>query len=246
MNQQDDCVHPQRVEDLEKYGASLEMPKEAVKEQFTITLTALRQQFGYLGMLRVFLDTYLIQQSLRRDFPETKKRAEKIGKVIEKELFTLSGLYLALAKRLGRKEAYEFLKYEVMYKLALTSMPLLYQVNDLKRCEGGVFENFKKMNIALFERTTKDGTWLMEGYKDEPDKLTIKVTTCTNVELFNELNVPELGRFGCDHDVAGFAAIEKDVNCEFRRFCTIANGDDHCLFEFYRQGTAPDNAHLNI
>lgn len=246
MNQSGDGVHPRRVEDLEKYGAALEMPKEAIKEQFRITLTALRQQFGYLGMLAVFLDTYLIQRRLRRDFPQARKRAAKIGKVIEKELFAFSGLYLALAKRLGRKEAYEFLKKEVMYKLALTSMPLLYQVNDLKKCEGDVFESFKKMNIALFERTTRDGTWLIDGYKDEPDKLTIKVTTCTNVELFNELNVPELGRFGCDHDVAGFAAIEKDVNCEFRRFCTIANGDDHCLFEFYRRGTAPDNAHLNI
>lgn len=246
MNQLDHGVHFQRVEDLENYGASLEMPKEAVKEQFKITLTALRQQFGYLGMLGVFLDTYMIQRKLRRDFPLVKKQAAKIGKIIENELFALSGLYLALAKRLGRKEAYEFLKYKVIYKLALTSMPLLYQVNDLKSCEGGVFENFKKMNIALFERTTKDGTWLMECYEDKPDKLTIKVTTCTNIELFNQLNVPELGRFGCDHDVAGYAAIEKDVNCEFRRFCTIANGDDHCLFEFYRQGTAPDNAHLNI
>ncbi len=239
-------VHARRVEDLEKYGASLEMPKEAVKAQIRIMFKALRKRFGFLGMLGVFLDTYLIQKRLRRDFPETKERAAAIGKIIERELFTLSGIFLALAKRLGRNEAYEFLKNEVIYKLALTSMPLLYQVPELKECEGDVFENFKKMNIALFERTTQDGTWLMESYEDEPDKLTIKVTTCTNVELFNELNVPELGRFGCDHDVAGFSAIEKDVNCEFRRFCTIANGDDHCLFEFYRRGTAPDNAHLNI
>ena len=93
---------------------------------------------------------------------------------------------------------------------------------------------------------TVGGAWLMEKYQDEQDKLTIKVTTCTNVELFNELNVPELGKFGCDHDLAGYPVIEKDVDCEFRRLCTIANGDDHCLFEFYRRGTVPDNAHLNI
>ncbi|NNL19082.1 MAG: L-2-amino-thiazoline-4-carboxylic acid hydrolase [Boseongicola sp.] len=235
-----------RVEDLEMYGASLEMPKEAVKAQFKITLKALRKKFGIWGMLGVFLDAYSVQRGLRRDFPETRRRAAEISKIIEKELFALSGIYLALAKRLGRKEAYEFLKFEVIYKLALTSMPLLYQVRELKTCDGDVFENFKKMNIALFERTTEDGTWLMESYKNEPDKLTIEIATCANVELFNELNVPELGRFGCDHDVAGFSAIEKDVNCEFRRFRTIANGDDHCLFEFFRRGTAPDNAHLNI
>ena len=238
--------HVTRVENLENYGASLEMPKEAVKAQFRILWTALRKQFGLLGALRVFLDTYLIQRLLRRDFPDTRRRAAAMGKIVENQLFALSGIFLALAKRLGRKEAYEFLKIEVIYKTALTSVPLLYQVSELKRCEGDVFENFKKMNIALFERTTKDGTWLMERYEDDPDKLTIEVTTCANVELFSELNVPELGRFGCDHDVAGFAAIEKDVDCEFRRFCTIANGDDHCLFEFYRRGTAPDNAHLNI
>ncbi len=235
-----------RVEDLESYGASLEMPREAVKTQFRILWTALRKQFGFWGALGVVLDTYSIQRRLRRDFPETRQRAAAIGKIIENQLFALSGIFLALAKRLGRNEAYEFLKNEVIYETALTSVPLIYQVADLKRCEGDVFENFKKMNIALFERTTKDGTWLMENYEDEPDKLTIEIATCANVDLFSELNVPELGRFGCDHDVAGFAAIEKDVDCEFRRFCTIANGDDHCLFEFYRRGTAPDNAHLNI
>ena len=235
-----------RVEDLEMYGASLEMPKDAVKAQFRITLKALRKKFGFWGMLGVFLDTYSIQRGLRRDFPETREKAAGISKIIEKELFALSGIFLALAKRLGRNEAYEFLKYEVIYELAPTSMSLLYQVPELTKCEGDVFENFKKMNIALFERTTTDGTWLMESYEDEPDKLTIDIATCANVELFNELNVPELGQFGCDHDVAGCSAIEEDVNCDFRRFCTIANGDDHCLFEFYRRGTAPDNAHLNI
>ena len=244
--QSTNSVQRKRVEDLKNYGASLEMPKEAVKVQFTIMLKALRKQFGFRGMLALLRDTHFIQRRMRRDFPETRQRAAELGEVTERELFTLSGIYLALARRLGRNEAYEFLKYEVIRKLALTSMPLLYQVPELKRCDGDVFENFKKMNIALFERTTKDGTWLMESFKDEPDKLTIRVTTCTNVELFNELNVPELGKFGCDHDVAGYPAIEEDVNCEFRRFRTIANGDDCCLFEFYRRGTAPDNAHLNI
>jgi len=246
LDQSTNEVQSLQVENLEKYGASLEMPKEAVKAQFRIMLKALRKRFGFWGMLGVFLDTYSIQRKLRRDFPETRKKAAEYGKIIEKELFALSGIFLALAKRLGRNEAYDFLKNEVIYELAPISMALLYQVADLKTCEGDVFENFKKMNIALFDRTTKDGTWLMQSCENEPDKLTIDISTCTNVELFNELDVPELGRFGCDHDVAGFSAIEKDVDCEFRRFCTIANGNDHCLFEFYRRGTAPDNAHLNI
>jgi hypothetical protein len=235
-----------KVEELEKYGAKLEMPKEAMKEQSSIMLRALRRKFGFWGMVGVFRDMYFVQRRLKKDHPETRRKAAAVSKVIEKELFIFSGMFLAIAKRLGRDNAYEFFKTEVIHKIAKTSMPLLYQLDDLKKCEDDVFDNFKKMNIAMFERTTKDGTWLMESYQDEKDKLTIKITTCTNVELFNELNVPELGKFGCDYDLVGYPVIEKDVACEFRRLCTIANGDDFCLFEFYRRGTAPDNAHQNI
>jgi hypothetical protein len=234
-----------RVEELEKYGAALEMPKEAVKEQSKIMFRALRKRFGFLGTLGIFKDTFINQIKLKKDNPETQRKAAAISEVIEKELFTFSGLFLALAKRLGREEAYEFFKSKVMNEIAKTSMASIYQVDDMKKCEGDVFDNFKKMNIALFERTTKDGTWHMESYEDEKDKLTLNITTCANVELFGEIGVPELGKFGCDHDLAGYADIEDDVDCDFRRLCTIAKGDDCCVFEFYRKGTAPDNAHLN-
>jgi hypothetical protein len=234
-----------RVEELENFGAGLEMPKGAVKEQGKIMLRALRKRFGVVGMLGIFKDTWAHERRLRRDHPETRRKAAAISPIIEKELFTFSAIFLALAKRLGREEAYEFFKTRVMNELAQTSMGLIYQVEDLKRCEGDTFENFKKFNIALFQRTTRDGTWHMESYTDHPDKLTINVTTCANVELFGELGVPEMGKFGCDHDLAGYAVIEDGVDFEFRRFCTIAKGDDRCVFEFYRKGTAPDNAHLN-
>ena len=234
-----------KVEELEKYGAKLEMPKEAVKEQGKIMLRALRKRFGIVGMLGVFKDTWANQRRLRRDHPETRRKAAAISDTIEKELFTFSALFLALAKRLGREEAYEFFKTRVMNEIAQTSMGLIYQVDDLKECEGDTFENFKRFNIALFQRTTRDGSWHMESYTDDPDKLTLNITTCANVDLFGELGVPELGKFGCDHDLAGYAVIEDDVGCEFRRLCTIAKGDDNCVFEFYRKGTAPDNAHLN-
>jgi hypothetical protein len=234
-----------KVEELEMFGAGLEMPKEAVKTQGKIMLRALRRRFGLVGMLGIFKDTWVNQRRLRRYHPETRRKAAAISELIEKELFTFSALFLALAKRLGREEAYEFFKTRVMNEIAQTSMGLIYQVEDLKRCEGDTFENFKKFNIALFQRTTRDGTWHMERFTDDPDKLTLNITTCANVELFGELGVPELGKFGCDHDLAGYAVIEDDVNCEFRRLCTIAKGDDRCVFEFYRKGTAPDNAHLN-
>jgi hypothetical protein len=234
-----------KVEELEKFGATLEMPKEAVKEQGKIMLQALRKRFGIVGMLGIFKDTWTHERRLRRDHPETRRKAAAISPIIERELFTFSAMFLALAKRLGREEAYEFFKTRVMNEIAQTSMGHIYQLEDLKECEGDTFENFKKFNIALFQRTTRDGTWHMASFTDDPDKLTINVTTCANVELFGELGVPEMGKFGCDHDLAGFPVIEDDADCEFRRLCTIAKGDDSCVFEFYRKGTAPDNAHLN-
>ena len=99
--------------------------------------------------------------------------------------------------------------------------------------------------IWQFTRPTGKIYLKMDSYIDELDKLTIKVTTCANIEFFGKLGVPELGKFGCDHDLAGYPVIEEDVGCDFRRMCTLAKGGDHCLFEFYRRGTAPDNAHLN-
>jgi hypothetical protein len=234
-----------KVEELERFGGNVEMPKEAVKKQGKIMFRALRQRFGILGMLGIFKDTWANHRRLRRDNPEASRKAEAISDIIEKELFTFSALFLALAKRLGREEAYEFFKTRVMNELAQTSMGHLYQLEDLKRCEGDTFENFKKFNIAMFQRTTRDGSWIMESYTNDPDKLTLNITTCANVELFGELGVPELGKFGCDHDLAGYAVIEDEVDCDFRRLCTIAKGDDSCVFEFYRKGTAPDNAHLN-
>ena len=234
-----------KVEELNNFGAGLEMPKGAVKEQGKIMLRALRKRFGVMGMLGVFKDTWAHERRLRRDHPETRRKAAAISPIIEKELFTFSAIFLALAKRLGREEAYEFFKTRVMDEIAQTSMGLIYQVDDLKECEGDTFENFKSFNIAMFQRTTRDGTWHMESFVDDPDKLTVTVTTCANVELFGELGVPELGKFGCDHDLAGYAVIEDDVGCDFRRLCTIAKGYENCVFEFYRKGTAPDNAHLN-
>lgn len=235
-----------KVEELERYGGTFEMPKEAMRKQGWIMIKALLKRFGIFGMLGIFRDMFFISRKLKNEHPETRRKAASLGKSVESEFFAFSALFLALTKRLGRENTYEYFKAEILSKISKISMPALYQLDDLKKCEGEVFENFKKMNISFFERSTKDGTWVMESCQDEKDKLTIKVITCANVEMFTEIGVPELGKFGCDHDVIAYPSIEKDVNCDFRRLKTIANGDGHCMFEFYRRGTAPDNAHLNV
>lgn len=223
-----------KVEELERFGAQLQMPKEAVREQNKIMLRALKKEFGLFGMLGIIKATLFNNFNLRKQYPEAQKEIAEINKTMEKELFVFSSLFLAIAKRLGREEAYEFFKTKIINDMAKISIPAIYQLNDLVKCEGDVFDNFKKMNIALFERTTEDKTWHMDSYLNEPDKLTVKITTCANVEFFDKLDVPELGKFGCDHDLAGYPVIEEDINFDFRRLCTLAKGGDHCLFEFYR------------
>lgn len=51
-----------KVEELERYGAKLEMPKEVMKEQSKIMLRALRREFGHYGMLGVFKDMFFIRR----------------------------------------------------------------------------------------------------------------------------------------------------------------------------------------
>ena len=132
-----------KVEELEKYGGNLEMPKEAVKAQDKIIFRALRKRFGMWGTIGVFKDTFKNQRKLKKEYPETRRKAAAISEVIEKELFVFSGVFLALAKRLGKKEAYEFFKTKVMNEIAKTSMASIYQLDDMKKCEGDIFENFK-------------------------------------------------------------------------------------------------------
>ncbi|MHC5074452.1 MAG: hypothetical protein ACYTFE_06480 [Planctomycetota bacterium] len=143
-----------KVEELEKYGAALEMGKEAVREQNKIMFRALKKEFGLFGMLGIFKDTLFNNVRLRKQYPEVQKEIAEINKTLKKELFIFSGLFLAIAKRLGREEAYEFFRTKIINDMGKISIPDIYQLNDLVKCEGDVFDNFKKMNIAMFERTT--------------------------------------------------------------------------------------------
>ncbi len=124
-------------------------------------------------------------------------------------------------------------------------MPAIYQIDELVQCEGDNFENFKKFNVAMFEAMDREGTWKTDAIVNEGDRLRINVISCANVELFSALGCPELGKLGCDHDLAGYPVILDRVGAEFRRPCTLAKGDDFCDFNFYRKGTAPPTEHLN-
>jgi len=234
-----------KVEELPQYGKTLSgLPKEALKKQGEILLSEIRRKFGFFGMLPFFLKVLLEQRALKKKYPQAWQDALKISKDAAKEITMLIAMFNVIARKEGRENAYEFVK-GIFQKIALYSMPAFYQIDDLVQCEGDVFENFVKFNIAWFNAMNEEGTWIVEEIEAEEDKLTIIVTECANCVLGKAFDCPDIAKLGCDHDLAGFPVILDRVSAEFRRPHTLAKGDEYCDFMFYRKGTAPDTEYLN-
>jgi hypothetical protein len=234
-----------KVERLPRYGATLSgLPREAMKAQQRILLREIKNHFGVLGLLPFFVRTFLRQRALRRNHPEAYSKALAISKSAAREITMLIAMYEVLARKEGKEGAYEVLK-KIFQQVAVHSMPALYQVDDLVKCEGDTFDNFAKFNVAFFNAMNDERTWIVDRMEREDDKLTIVVTECANCVVGEAFDCPEIARLGCDHDLAGYPVILDKVDAEFRRPHTIAKGDAYCDFMFYRKGTAPNTEHLN-
>jgi hypothetical protein len=233
-----------KLEDLSRYGQPLGFPREVQTKQLGIVLSAMRREFGLLGLVPFLGRVLAEQRRIRREHPDLVAEAAKIGREVETEFVMLTALFRVAARLRGREEAYRFLR-DIFQAVAVHSMPAIYQIDQLVACDGDPFENFKRFNIAMFGAMDEVGTWTTESMEDEPDHLRIPVTSCANVELFTAIGCPELGKLGCDHDLAGYPVILDRVDAEFRRPSTLANGDGFCDFNFYRGGTAPPTEHLN-
>lgn len=233
-----------KVEDLSQFGKPLEMPKKAQRKMRGIVLTALREKFGLLGMAPFCIKFLAEQRRLRKTHSDLVAKAAQISPEFAQNLVLLPALFNVTARRDGREQAYEFVK-DIFQRVAVHSMPAIYQIDDLVQCEGDRFENFKKFNVAMFEAIDRQGTWKSDSIVDEGDRLRIRVISCANVELFSAIGCPELGKLGCEHDLAGYPVILDRVDAAFRRPCTLAKGGEFCDFNFYRKGTAPATAHLN-
>ncbi len=234
-----------KVEDLRQYGKPLSgIPEEAMKRQKTIVFREIRKKFGLLGILPFFIKTLVEQRALKRNYPDAYEQALKVGKDAAEEISTLIAMFNVVAGKEGEEDAYTFVK-NIFQKVAIYSMPALYQIEDLAKCEGDAFENFMKFNIAWFGAMDEEGAWKVGEITEEKDKLTIIVTECANCVLGSAFDCPEIAKLGCDHDLAGYPVIVDKVNAEFRRTHTLAKGDEYCDFMFYRKGTAPDTEYLN-
>jgi hypothetical protein len=233
------------IEELSQYGKTLSgLPREAIKQQEAIVFREIRKKFGLLGMVPFFIRVLLERRRLIKNYPAAYQEALKLSKDTAKEITMLIAVFNLIASRSGRDNAYEFVQ-NIFQKVAVYSMPAFYQINELVKCEGDVFENFKKFNIAWFNAMNEEGTWIVDEMKDEKDELTIVVTKCANCVLGEAFDCPEIAKLGCDHDLAGFPLIVDKVNVEFRRPHTLAKGDEYCDFHFHRKGKAPDTEHLN-
>ncbi len=228
-----------KVEELSQYGKALEMPKEGLKKQEKVIFNLLKKEFGLLGFMLLMMRVKKNANRIKKDYPKQVEKAKIIGKDMDKQLLMMGGLFFAIANKKGRKFAENFMS-KMMQNVAPVSMPAMYQLDELVKCEGDVFDNYKKFNRAMFTEIDRIGTWKNSGFNETEDLLEFKVTSCINVELFNAIDCPEIGTLGCDHDLAGYPLIEEATQSEFRRPCTLAKGGDYCHFHFYRKGTAPE------
>lgn len=231
-----------QVEHLRRYGKGIDdMPKRVLVRQSGVMLGELRRRYGTRGLVRLVRPMLRERRRLERDHAEDMDRIRRdFGSGAVTEAVGMSSLFLVLVPIEGREGAYEVVR-SIFERIAPASMAALYQVEDLARCEGDPFENFKRFHLAMFDGSQD---LFPNTQADEGDRFTSTVSRCGNVEAFMALGAPELGRLGCDHDLAGYPTICDRFGFEFRRPTTIAKGSDRCRFRFYRAGTAPDTEEI--
>jgi hypothetical protein len=224
------------VEELTQYGKGLDdLPKGVMARQAQVFVSEIRRRYGSRGFVRIVVSIVKERRRIQKAHPETVADLRRDwGSGAVNEALAMTALFNVLVPVEGREGAYEVAK-EIFQRVAPLSMKGLYQSDDLAQCPGDRFENFKKFHMALFDNS--QGLF-PNTQSDDGDLFTSTVTRCGNVEVFGALGCPELGRLGCDHDLAGYPAIADRHDFEFRRPTTIAKGGDVCRFRFYRKGTA--------
>lgn len=226
-----------RVEDLDRFGHPIDdMPRAIIARQAMVMVGELRRRYGTVGLLRMLPAIAAERRRLRLTHPVAVADLERdFGPGAVNEALSMTALFNTLAPREGREGAYEVAR-TIFAAIAPRSMEALYQSRDLAACEGDRFENFKKFHMAMFDGSQE---LFANTQSDAGDAFTTTVTRCGNVEAFRALGAPELGRLGCDHDLAGYPTIVDRHDVVFRRPTTIAKGGTTCRFLFYRRGTEP-------
>jgi len=234
-----------KVEQLERFGKALnDAPDDIFKGQGRFVLAAFRKKFGLLGLVPFAFRVMRERRQLLRDYaPQYAELRSRVTPELAKEVTTMIAMFNAVARNESRESAYEFVK-SIFQAIAPQSLRRFYQLDDLVQCEGDVFDNFKKFNVAMFEAGSRD--YHVQQIEETDDHLRIVVDSCLNVDLGKWFDCPEIAKLGCDHDLASYPYVEPEVDAEFRRPCTLAKGGCCCEFNFYRKGHAPEGSYQNL
>jgi hypothetical protein len=234
-----------KVEELSSYGKAFDhLPLRGQLLQARVMFSELIKKFGWFGAIRFMIRVSKIGGQLKKDHGATiRETFPGLSSSAYKELFMMAAMYYALSDIDGKDKAYAFIQ-GVVKKVGPTVHTILYDINNLKKCDGDIYTNFCKLNRALFENSAATGFYELEIEESE-NLQHIHMTKCLNVDAFTPLGCPEMGRIGCDFDVGGYApeALGDKVNLDFRRPRTLVNGDDACEFYYYRNGHAPKEMH---
>lgn len=76
----------------------------------------------------------------------------------------LVSMFNIIAGKDGEEKAYEFVR-GIFQKVAVYSMPTLYQIDDLVKCEGDSFDHFVQFNIAWFNAMNEEETWKVRSHE---------------------------------------------------------------------------------
>ena len=226
-----------KVEELKYYRMPLgeivsSMPKSVMMKVGWVIIKSIIKKSTFFGFIPFMLRVNKEKKSIIKNYPDGYKRAIELGKEPANQFLTMTALFNVVAQKESREEAYNFTK-SIFQGYAKYTIPAMYDVDNLIKCEGDIFENYKEYNIALF---SANDDYHVKETKDEPDCLTVIVDRCVSCEIADALHCPEVGMLGCDHDLAGYPVVEDKVNSEFRRLHTIAKGDNYCDFMFFKKG----------
>jgi len=233
----------EEVRKLPNYGVHITgLTKAGAKAMPKITYEVFKEKFGAIEAIKLIAKAYPKGAKIAKANPEAMEKLRGYSAHSAREFPLLIGMFLLVAEKLGsRRRAYDEVFKEIIERDATPSMADLYEVDKLEKLSDP-YEAFKEYNYGLF---LGEKNFPIDEFVDNGDSFSFNVTSCIQAQLAKDFGIDELGELGCDHDCAGYPTIEDRVNAVFRRPETIAKGDKHCSFKFYRKGTEPEQTRPN-
>ena len=139
-----------KVEDLRYYGKSIPemvdaMPLMLKMKVGGIIITAVIKKAGLFGFLPFMSRVMGEKKRLIKAYPQAYQEALRLGQEPANQFLTMISLFNVVAEKEGRENAYAFTS-GIFKHYSKYTIPALYDLENLKRCEGDLFENYKKYN----------------------------------------------------------------------------------------------------